>query len=515
MTSETDMHGPHDPTSAQAEGAETWISTSDGARLHTMVMEPEGAPAVTAKATILMRSPYGMKSVRADAKGLARAGYRVIIQSCRGTFESSGEFVPFDNEQADAAATFAWIDQNGWSDPLVLLGGSYLGFTAWAALAADPQRPTLMILAQTAASFHTAVIAPRGVFGIGTVLVWLFGMSAQEITPFPRRLLMVARALRRLSRLRPSDVATADEYVLGGPSTIYRRWHRDYPHADRWQHMDFRQVIDQAPPTLHVAGWQDLFLEEQLNDYSAAVSAGRTVRLVVGPWKHGGRGQIRAFKDESLRALASPSSISGLKLHDGGRNKWVELEALPPTRPVIWRLGTKSLSDHGKAVVSSNRSFIPNPGSVAKVAGGRTLVPANSGRHWQAATESRHDVLTWTSAPLTSDVTISGRCLVRLATEANAGSHDWFVRLCDVRFGISRNLTDGLVRKEQSDDGILDIELAPTYFTFRRGSRIRLQVTAMAFPIYEPLLDEAPRRVIPERSTVTLPTVTRPSNKLE
>ena len=74
---------------------------------------------------------------------------------------------------------------------------------------------------------------------------------------------------------------------------------------------------------------------------------------------------------------------------------------------------------------------------------------------------------------------------------------DLFVRLCDVdAAGVSRNVTDGIRRLspdtvpaadvENGADGILAVrvELAPTAYRLRAGHRIRLQVSAGAFPRY-------------------------------
>jgi hypothetical protein len=69
---------------------------------------------------------------------------------------------------------------------------------------------------------------------------------------------------------------------------------------------------------------------------------------------------------------------------------------------------------------------------------------------------------------------------------------DVFVRLCDVNAsGKSRNLSDGLVRIDPQRDGTaaeatrrVQINMWPTAVTFRRGHRIRLQVSGGAHPLF-------------------------------
>jgi putative CocE/NonD family hydrolase len=67
---------------------------------------------------------------------------------------------------------------------------------------------------------------------------------------------------------------------------------------------------------------------------------------------------------------------------------------------------------------------------------------------------------------------------------------DFFVRLCDVdASGRSRNICDGLVRLRpgawrRAEDGVatVEVELWPAAHVFRRGHRIRVQVSSGAHP---------------------------------
>ena len=69
---------------------------------------------------------------------------------------------------------------------------------------------------------------------------------------------------------------------------------------------------------------------------------------------------------------------------------------------------------------------------------------------------------------------------------------DFFVRLCDVSpRGRSKNLSDGIVRLRPGDvitagDGSFSVRISmwPTANTFKRGHRIRLQVSSGAHPLF-------------------------------
>src|SRR5262249_11505029 len=106
------------------------------------------------------------------------------------------------------------------------------------------------------------------------------------------------------------------------------------------------------------------------------------------------------------------------------------------------------------------------------------------------ALEARPDVLTYTSGPLDRDLEIMGPVEASLFVRSSLASTDFFVRLTDVEpAGKSLNVCDGLVRLAPGDptpqaDGVLQVQIAlwPTAYRFRRGHRLRLQVSSGAFP---------------------------------
>lgn len=85
--------------------------------------------------TILVRSPYGRGGLWGVQYGelFSERGFQVVIQSCRGTFGSGGEFLPFHAEREDGLATLAWLRDQPWFDGrLAMMGGSYVGYVQWA-----------------------------------------------------------------------------------------------------------------------------------------------------------------------------------------------------------------------------------------------------------------------------------------------------------------------------------------------------------------------------------------------
>ena len=106
--------------------------------------------------------------------------------------------------------------------------------------------------------------------------------------------------------------------------------------------------------------------------------------------------------------------------------------------------------------------------------------------------EARPDVLAYTSAPLAGDLTVMGEVTAELCVASSREHTDFFARLCDVDpTGVSLNICDRLLRvtpgvPEPQPDGTLRVRLTlwPTAHLFRRGHRLRLQVSSGAHPRY-------------------------------
>src|SRR5215472_15363878 len=107
------------------------VRMPDGAELLTDVYlgNARGAPVV------MIRSPYGktLSFAARTAYPLAARGFNVIMQCCRGTFGSSGEFDPHHDEERDGLETLTWIKRQPWyRGAIATFGMSYLGYTQWA-----------------------------------------------------------------------------------------------------------------------------------------------------------------------------------------------------------------------------------------------------------------------------------------------------------------------------------------------------------------------------------------------
>ncbi len=452
---------------------------------------------------ILLRTPYGRRQWAGMIGRLfAERGYQVVIQSCRGTFGSGGEWVPFRNERADGRVTLDWIVGQPWfTGTLATFGPSYLGLTQWALAQESPTYLKAMALDVTASKFRDAVVYPSECFALGTSLAWLQLLEYQEQGWW--RSVRAQRDDRRVlaAACDTLPLSDADRATVGRHVPYFQDWldHED-PGDTWWEPVDFGRQLENVPPATLVGGWYDIFLPSQLDDYQALRGAGRSVRLTIGPWSHASPGTIATSLRDGLEWFdghlgdgsgGRPRNV--VRLFVMGARRWVEFaDWPPPAHEQPWYLGGGGTLRQAKPGESSPDRYRYDPSDPTPSVGGASLNWTDAGPKDQRQREDRTDVLTFTSDVLTEDLTVIGPLSTDLHVRSTSDNCDFFVRLCDVSpRGRSRNLSDGIVRLRpgavsRSVDGSFGIRIAmwPTANRFTRGHRIRLQVSSGAHPLF-------------------------------
>ena len=241
---------------------------------------------------MLIRTPYGRHIMGPLGRLYAERGYQVVVQSCRGTFGSEGDWSPIRHEQADGHATLEWVAAQPWFDGrLVMWGGSYLGLTQWAIAEDAPDFVKALCLQVTASNFRDAVVFPGGTFALETALAWMYQIRHQELgwRTVLRTQARSGKVLAAASNVLP--LGQCDVATIGAPAPFYREWlEHSTPGDPWWDPVDFGRHLDKVPPASLVGGWYDLFLPAQVADYEALRGAGRPARLTIGPWTHASPG---------------------------------------------------------------------------------------------------------------------------------------------------------------------------------------------------------------------------------
>jgi hypothetical protein len=464
-----------------------------------------GRAGATLPATVLLRSPYGRRQLGLVGRLFAERGYQVVIQSCRGTFGSGGDWVPMHNEGADGVATLEWVAAQPWFDgQLVTFGPSYLGLTQWAVAQDAPEFLKAMCLNVTASNFRDAVVYPGGSFALETGLAWLYQVEHQELHPrrVLRAQLSAARAVRTSAAVLP--LAGSDTAAIGRPAPFFQDWlTHDVAGDVWWDGIHFGRRLQGVPPASLVGGWYDIFLPSQVADYEALRAAGREARLTIGPWTHASaRGTAESLRDalewygEQLDpAAAGRQKRAPVRVFVMGSRQWREFSQWPPPaeqqRWYLGRGGTLSTAAEPPPSGLPDR-FRYDPADPTPGIGGPSLNFRTAGRKDQRPRESRSDVLTYTSPVMAQDMTVIGPVTASLHVRSSLEHTDFFVRLCDVSpKGRSTNVSDGIIRllpgavaKEPDGTFRLEIALWPTATTFTVGHRVRLQVSSGAHPLF-------------------------------
>jgi len=146
-------------------------------------------------------------------------------------------------------------------------------------------------------------------------------------------------------------------------------------------------------------------------------------------------------------------------------------------------------------------TYVYNPFHPVPTAGGRGAEAENgfvTGPIDQVHTERRADVLCYTTSELDEDTEITGPLELHLFASSSCQDTDFTAKLVDVYpDGRAYNIIDGITRAryryslyqpELLKPGKIEefiIRLGPVSQLFRRGHRIRIDITSSNFPIYD------------------------------
>ena len=447
---------------------------------------------------ILVRSPYGRSGFFGLLNGrlYAERGYHVLVQSCRGTFGSSGDFYPVHDEASDGRATIEWLAAQDWFDGrLGTLGASYLGFTQWA-VAADPPVRIRSMAIQVSASKTPDRTFRGGSFSLADSLGWTFLIANQQKSRLAALTTMINSARRLAPFWNHLPLADLDRLAIGRTVQYYQDWlaHSDSGDAF-WEPIDFRRGLGATTAEFHlVGGWYDIFLPDTVADYLELRKHGRKPRLVIGPWTHTQalnglvQREVLDWMDRTLADGTAPDDRPPVRLLLGGGGQALEFEDWPPPAEVTaWRLQADRGLAQQQPTASEPDRYRYDPADPTPSLGGALLNPRISGPKDNRDLESRPDVLVYTSDPLTEDLHIAGPVAAELFVRSTLQHTDFFARLCDVDAGgRSVNVSDGLQRlhPEPAANGMrrVRIEMWPTGYRFQRGHRLRLQVSSGAHP---------------------------------
>lgn len=453
--------------------------------------------------TLLMRVPYGLRGFGTIGEVYAERGYHVVLQACRGTDHSGGEFDPLRNEREDGLDTLAWIGKQSWYDGrLGTTGPSYLGYAQWAICDALP-KTAAMATKVTSAEFKS-VVFPGGALHLGLWLSWLQTVEGIRSNPMKIAQRMLSGGVERLT-LKASmklPLLRADKLVTGKEVPFWRRWMTEAVDNDAfWEPMDHTHRLGaRTPPNHFISGWYDFMVDQLLRDYQLLVDAGQTPYLTVGPWFHVSPDlQMESVRETltwmNAKLLGETEGLreKPVRIHITGLGEWRDFDVYPPgpPDPQLWHIHPDKVLSQRPVKASPPDTYRYDPADPTPNLGGAMFAFIGAGPVDNAKLEKRKDLLVYTSEPLFADITIIGNVRVTLYARSSLTNADFFVRLNDVdEKGVSTNICDGLIRKRSHDPAVpdniwkLNFRMHATAHTFKRGHRLRLLVASGAHPRY-------------------------------
>lgn len=478
------------------------VPMRDGVKLATDVYMPAraGAPAPGKFPVLVSRTPYGKEPAPASrgsrdvARHFAQLGYVVVVQDCRGRYDSQGTFYIDVNEGKDGYDTVEWAAKQPWSNGKVgTYGASYLAQAENAlAVLRPPHLAAMFVMVGTSNYFDDGAYR-GGAFTLLHNLVYplILASTSQEAQRDPALKAAMLQAMHEQlgGWLRAYPYRPNASPLLRYP--VNQRWFQDFvDHAtydDYWKQngFNFEDAYDKYPdiPIYFLSGWYDLFERGSLHNYMGLASRHKSpTKLLMGPWVHGigprSSGDVdfgpaarvdllaeqqrwfdQVLKGENTGILQEPpvrlfimgggdgKRTGNGPMEDGGR--WLATTAWPPpaaSSRAYYLHGDGSLNAQIPGDESaSTYSFDPEhpvPTIGGQIDSGKEFSPDGPrdqrcnlkifGCENDLPLSSRRDVLVFETPPLASLVVIAGPVTVDLWISSSAPDTDFTAKLVDV-----------------------------------------------------------------------------------
>ena len=494
------------------------VPMRDGVNLSTDIyLPPDGGPFPT----LLVRTIYDNQ---ADwcidmAKRSVPQGYAVVMQDCRGRFDSDGEFSPYFQEPEDGYDTQEWIGAQDWCDGNIgMFGSSYIGYTQsmTAPLRSKYLKALVPVNSQQDNFGHWRVDGPLQLH----VAVNFLMMTGRSMQRGARSMMNWEEICRRL------PLVSALDDIADIP--FYRQAIEHYTFDDFWKAYSVRDRYGEIDaPAFIMTGWYDNLLHEGFKLFrgwsreARSPEARRFSKLLVGPWTHGDRdlppgeffdyiGEQLRWNDRRLKGIDNGiDDEPPIRIWVMGANEWrFENEwPLARTRYTDYYVhsagGANTLL--GDGVLSTDApgaeppdTYSYDPEDPVESLGGQIMGLGVSGPMDRRPVERRADVLVYTTEPLDRDVEVTGPITLTLFASSNAPDTDFTGTLVDVHpDGRAICLCEGIVRaryRESVEEPTLitpcevyefEVDMWETSNLFKAGHRIRLEISSSNFPRFD------------------------------
>jgi len=429
-----------------------------------------------------------------------------------------------------------------------MIGASYVGWVQlWAASQKPPHLTTIIPNVAPPDPFYN-IPYEYGTFYILGSMWWAQILETEATEDLSGRILNEINQTKYEQILKSLPVIDLDEKILGHKNPYWRAWIKNNVNNDYWQPANFIEKLkDLDLPVFLQSGWFDGDgIGSKLNYMALKKSKNRSIKLVLGPWGHTNQSSTRfgnvefgsnAAMDLQTRYLkwfdywlkGKENEILEeplVKLYVMFSNKWLQADVYPLPNTKFKKLyltskkGANTSLGDGKlvtSIITSDKnydSYIYDPGDptpdpnyyykteeeIKKEKEG-ILDPVKRKKRIKAfhnnITDSRNDILVYETAPLDSSISVAGPLSAKLYASTSGVDTDWFMSIMDVDeegdiFYLARGTVRARFREstkkctfpEKNRVYEYDIDLWQTGITFRKGHRIRIEISSALFPTF-------------------------------
>ncbi len=466
---------------------EVMIPVRDGIRLQTVILTPlnQKNDQHSPLPILFRRTPYGVPEkspteMPPPLKELAQDGYIFVIQNLRGRFKSEGVFKlssqvdlndpKATNETTDAYDSIDWLVKNvpNNNGKVGMFGVSYDGLTT--ALTLLQPHPALKAISEQASPVDQWMNDDDHRYG-----------ALRESYDFEYAVLEQADKNKN-TNFNFETYDTFQWYLDLGPlsnmnakylhgSIPYWNSTIDHPdYDDFWKKEAWvNQLHASTVPNLNVAGFwdqEDPWGPWQIFRHAEEHDPDHTNFIVAGPWFHG---EWQSPKGDSIGLIPFGGHETALEFRENievpffrhylhgegekpawqastfqsGSNIWRTYAAWPPKEAKATNLylhedGTLSFTAPNAAKSKSYREYVSDPANPVPYRQRpiSPTYPAGDWRTWEVAdqrfVDNRPDVLTFVSAPLDHNLTVTGPLAAELFASTSGSDSDFIVKLIDV-----------------------------------------------------------------------------------
>lgn len=483
---------------------EYWLPMPDGVKLYTVLYRPVSAESFP---VLIQRScyPAQMELYKVYGEELAKRGYGYVLQICRGTGKSEGEWEPNVNERRDGLTTLNWLNSQNWAESIGYFGASYLALTGWAVADAVPEKVKGMMLTVYGTDRFKSAYEKR-LFRHDVLTGWSMSNAGHP----------VSADYLESCRYRPH--ADVDEALWGGRLDWYQDWiHAVNREDEYWQQGWWKQLAEipakTKVPVYIVEAWYDHHFGSAMNTWEALSGEAKAHSwLDIGCWNHmsenciewgtqknlenGDVKRLLEWFDLLLKKKEMPQKR--IRAYVMREDCWKELEKWPLQSGISQKYYLDS--DKGLKEIPGEEgeiAFDYDPENPCPSHGAESVLTtiAEAGTLLQPEPDYRADVVSFLSEPLKEKLPIGGKIKVHLTIRTNVEDTAFSAKLCEVfPDGRACNIRSGITTVAADmpkgsaympgEAAEVCIDFWDIVWTLQAGSRLRLDISSSDFPQY-------------------------------